>query len=153
MIKLLLNGLYGFFGRKPVNELVQCVHSSELENLMRIFPLSHLVELEGSDYIILKRDLFPSRDNMKLLKTHMDKKELAQLINLPKTISNVAIASAVTAYARIHLHSFIEKLEGELYYVDTDSIVCDKPLDSHLIGNEIGLMKDELKGVTAKEGS
>lgn len=73
-------------------------------------------------------------------------------IDLPKTIYNVAIASAVTAYARVHLYTFIEQLKGELYYVDTDSIVCDKPLDSHLIGNEIGLMKDELNGKAASEG-
>jgi hypothetical protein len=153
MIKLLLNGLYGYFGRKPVNDLVQCVHKDELDDIMRTFGIRQFIELENSQYVIIIRDLFPSSELMKQFRAQISQKDLFQSLDLPKTISNVAIASAVTAYARIHLYSFIEKLEGELYYVDTDSIITDQPLPDHLIGDGIGQMKDELKGVTAKEGS
>ena len=58
--------------------------------------------------------------------------------------SNVAISAAITAYARIHMNQF--KIEGETFYTDTDSIFTNTPLDSNLVGNELGQMKDELNG-------
>jgi hypothetical protein len=64
--------------------------------------------------------------------------------------ANVAISSAVTAYGRIHMMSF--KMDGSCVYTDTDSVfVCNK-LESNLIGYELGLMKDELDGLTIKIG-
>ncbi len=64
--------------------------------------------------------------------------------------SNVAIASAVTAYARIHMIPF--KTLDSCYYTDTDSVFLVKPLDNKLIGKELGLMKDELDGKIITEG-
>jgi hypothetical protein len=63
--------------------------------------------------------------------------------------SNVAIAAAITSYARIEmmqLKMLLVKLGINLYYTDTDSIFVDKDLPGYLIGNELGLLKDELKG-------
>jgi hypothetical protein len=63
--------------------------------------------------------------------------------------ANVAIASAVTSYARIHMIPF--KVEGNCVYSDTDSVFTTKILESKFIGNDLGLMKDELNGLTIKE--
>lgn len=63
--------------------------------------------------------------------------------------SNVAIASAVTAYARIHMIPF--KLNTDCYYSDTDSIFTKTKLDPTLLGSDLGLMKDELDGTLVKE--
>lgn len=61
--------------------------------------------------------------------------------------SNVALASAITAYSRIHINKF-KYLEGNVvYYSDTDSIVLNRPLDSSLISNNLGDMKLEFKHV------
>lgn len=65
-------------------------------------------------------------------------------------MSNVAIASAVTAYARIHMIQF--KNNENCFYTDTDSIFTDKPLDIKFMGKEIGLMKDEMDGVVINQG-
>lgn len=65
--------------------------------------------------------------------------------------SNVAIASAVTAYARIYMSQFKNRNDFELLYTDTDSIMIDKPLSDDLIGKELGLMKYELIGQSIKE--
>ena len=61
---------------------------------------------------------------------------------------SIAIASAVTSYARI----FITKTKldiinngGNIYYSDTDSIVTNIPLSSELVGNQIGQFKLEHK--------
>ena len=58
--------------------------------------------------------------------------------------SNVAIASAITSYARISMIPF--KLDDGVCYTDTDSILTTTPIDSSLIGPYIGQMKDELGG-------
>jgi DNA polymerase elongation subunit (family B) len=63
--------------------------------------------------------------------------------------SNVAIAAAVTSYARIEmmeLKILLAKLGIKLYYTDTDSFFVDKELPNYLIGNELGQLKNELKG-------
>ena len=60
----------------------------------------------------------------------------------------MGIAAAVTSYSRIEMIKFkmeLDKLGINLYYTDTDSIFVDGELPQHLVGNELGLMKDELK--------
>jgi len=64
-----------------------------------------------------------------------------------ETYSNISIgiASAITAYARIHMSQFKINPDYNLYYTDTDSIYIDKPLPNKYIGKELGLMKLEYK--------
>ena len=64
--------------------------------------------------------------------------------------SNVALASAITAYSRIHMIPY--KLLPGTVYTDTDSIFTTTDLDPSLIGPNLGQMKDELKGLVIKEG-
>ena len=47
---------------------------------------------------------------------------------------SVAIASAITAYSRIHMTQFKILSENKIYYSDTDSAVMEKPLDEFVIG-------------------
>ena len=42
--------------------------------------------------------------------------------------------------------------DDSVVYTDTDSIFTTKPLPSHLIGNGLGEMKDELSGLIIEEG-
>jgi DNA polymerase elongation subunit (family B) len=64
--------------------------------------------------------------------------------NLETHNTNIAIASAITAYARIHMSQFKNNDNFELYYSDTDSIYIDKPLPESLVNNKIlGKMKLE----------
>lgn len=63
--------------------------------------------------------------------------------------TNVAIASAVTANARIHMIDF--KMSDNTCYTDTDSIFTTEPLPKHLVSDELGLMKDEMKGIIIQE--
>jgi hypothetical protein len=51
--------------------------------------------------------------------------------------SNVAIASAVTAYARIHMSQFKNNPQlPNLYYTDTDSVHFDGPIPDGFISSE-----------------
>jgi hypothetical protein len=54
--------------------------------------------------------------------------------------ANVAIASAVTSDARIHMIPF--KIGGSCLYSDTDSVFTSQKLEDKFIGNDLGLMKD-----------
>ena len=63
--------------------------------------------------------------------------------------SNVAIASAITSYARIHMIPF--KIDPNTIYTDTDSIMTTKKLSEDMIGKGFGMMKDELDGGCIKE--
>lgn len=58
--------------------------------------------------------------------------------------TNVAIAAAITSYARIHIMDF--KLNNDVVYSDTDSVILGNSIDKSLIGVELGKMKDELNG-------
>jgi len=58
--------------------------------------------------------------------------------------TNVAIASAITAYARVHMSQFKNNPDFNLYYSDTDSVYIDKPLSDDLVNEKIlGQMKLE----------
>lgn len=68
-------------------------------------------------------------------------------ITMESTFTNVAIASWVTAHARVMMHKEFRKLGDEhLFYTDTDSIFTDKMLPS---GDALGEMKLEYKAKSA----
>jgi hypothetical protein len=56
---------------------------------------------------------------------------------------NIAIGSAITAGARVHMSQFKNNPLFNLYYSDTDSGVIDSPLPSCLVGPELGQFKLE----------
>jgi hypothetical protein len=64
-----------------------------------------------------------------------------EFVNLESVVkSNVAIASAITSYARINMMDF--KLNNDVIYSDTDSVILANSIDDSLIGPELGQMKD-----------
>jgi len=143
--KLHLNGLYGYFGRKQ--DLIETVNvnNNSLHNYLSTRIVKDLLKI-NNDYSTL------------LLSDNINHKVLRNLnmiceSNIKSTnkivMSNVAIAAAVTAYARIHMIPF--KIDPNTLYTDTDSIFTLVKLDPSLIGDEIGQMKDELKGGIIEE--
>lgn len=58
--------------------------------------------------------------------------------------TNTIIASLITANARNFMYETICKIGAEhVYYMDTDSLILDKPLDEDMIGNNLGQFKKE----------
>jgi hypothetical protein len=81
-----------------------------------------------------------------LIKHRSDLKDQQNMLygNLETHNTNIAIASAITAYARIHMSQFKNNDNFNLYYSDTDSIYTDKALPEFLVNNKIlGMMKLE----------
>ena len=57
--KLLLNGLYGFFGRKPIEEIIEVVDQNKLDRILKRFDTRFTIEFDDSNYAIVKRDISP----------------------------------------------------------------------------------------------
>jgi len=144
--KLLLNNLYGYFGRKQINILTQNVKNDNLEPLLLTRVIKSISEINDEYSTVLAY----SNINYKIL-DKLNNELHNNIENFYSPIkSNVAIAAAVTAYARIVMIPF--KLDPNTLYTDTDSIFTTKPIDPNLIGDLLGQMKDEMRGVLIQEG-
>jgi hypothetical protein len=81
-----------------------------------------------------------------LVKHRSFQKDVNTLLDGFKETHNVsiAIASAITAYSRIHMSQFKNNPNFNLFYSDTDSIYIDKPIPKDLVSeNVLGKMKLE----------
>ena len=137
--KILLNSLYGRFGMDD--------NFSETEIL------------SGKDYLEMEKDnsveiidsvqlkdkyMVTSKYHSTYLNTRLDNGNEFHNVN-------IAIASAVTAYARIHMSQFkdpkfLRDNDLNLYYTDTDSLYFDNKIPETFISNTI-LGKLKLEGI------
>jgi hypothetical protein len=139
-----MNNLYGYFGRNLIGLLTSNVKNDELDRLFSTRIIKSITPIDENYTTVV-------------CKSNINHSMLDLLNNEFQTIgsdsqyimSNVAIAAAVTSYARIHMIPF--KINPNTLYTDTDSIFTIKPLDPSLIGLELGMMKDELKGGVINE--
>jgi hypothetical protein len=122
--KLLQNSLYGRFALNPLLENHVFCNFEEFKSLTEKFNIIEEMDL-GED------GMFVSYTS----------KNLDSLDSSVK--SSITIASAVTAYARVHMSQYKNNPDFELYYTDTDSIFIDRPLPDHMVGKELGKMKLE----------
>ena len=144
MAKLQLNNLYGYFGRKQIGLITTNIRNDELPNIMLTRIVKSINPL-NEDYSTI---LTYSNINLDMLQL-LNNEFLTIGTDTNYVMSNVAIAAAVTSYARIYMIPF--KLDPNTLYTDTDSIFTLKPLDPKLLGVDIGLMKDEMKGQLINE--
>jgi len=123
--KLFLNSLYGRFGMMVDFEKIKIIHKNLIGTTSKFeINLDSIVdEIELEDYVII---------------FYRDKDKENNLIEegLGHNVS-VGIASAITAYARIHMSMFKNRPDINLYYTDTDSVYVDSPLSNALIDSKI----------------
>ncbi len=136
--KLLMNAAYGRFGMDDDFTFTYIMSKKDYSNFEKldgaIDSIIDVVEI-GDNYLVQIK-------NPKVkLETELDNGSENHNVN-------IAIASAVSAYARIHMSQF-KNNKYKLYYSDTDSIFIDRPLDDSVISNtELGKMK--LEGIYNK---
>lgn len=147
--KLHLNSLYGIFGRKLQTNSVVVLHKNDLPEFLVTNLVSTIIEI-SDDFIAVKIGNNHRSDILTELNSQFtiigapygsDKQQGTPPYGGVK--SNVAIASAITSYARIHMIPY--KLLQGTAYSDTDSIFTTEKLPDHLIGDSLGLMKDETR--------
>jgi len=121
--KLMANSLYGRFALNPILENHKFCSWEEFKTLSETCNIIEEMDL-GED------SMFTS---------YTSKNE-----SLESSIkTSISIASAVTAYARVHMSFFKNNPDFELYYTDTDSAYINKPLPDHMVGSGLGQMKLE----------
>ena len=125
--KLILNSLYGKFGQK--NEKWQLIKEIP-DKATRVETVINTNTMKKETYIAIDGKVYKKTGNSEAFD------------------SFVAIASHVTAYARMHLWSLIEKAGSKhIYYMDTDSLLVDeqgyKNLISEIDNIELGKLKVE----------
>ena len=144
--KLLLNSLYGIFGRKPDIIKTITVNNDQIEKYLVTYTVKNIIPIDNNKTILLIID----KINNELLEDFNNELDDSNNSNIkPSVRSNVAIASAITAYARINMIPY--KIHPNTIYTDTDSIITTSKLPDNLLGKELGLMKDELNGCVISE--
>jgi DNA polymerase elongation subunit (family B) len=138
--KLLLNSLYGRFGMDDYFTFSQIISLKDYPNFEKQEgfkeSLIELIDL-GDNYLVQLK-------NPKVIqKTNLDNGKETHNVN-------IAISSAVTAYARIHMSQFKNNPNlPNLYYSDTDSVYFDGPLPDHMVDpTRLGALK--LEGIYDK---
>jgi len=139
--------MYGRFGMKSISQAFAIIDKIGLKKFMANYNI--LDEKYLGNLILIS---YTSK-TINSTTINAEPQILTQLLeNLPGN-TNVAIASAVTAYSRMIINTYkLEaiKLGAELYYSDTDSMVINRPLPAELVDNaELGKLKLEYK---IKEG-
>lgn len=147
--KSLLNNLLGRFGLdidKPKTVLVDYEKYNELlqtKTINHVIPLDNKFLITFSNKVSMQICDDANVDYKSVVLNNLKNKEESEY-----TFSDVsvAVASAVTSYARIIINKIkldILKKGGNIYYSDTDSIVTNIPLEDKLVGKNIGQFKLE----------
>lgn len=127
-----LNYLYGLFGRlKTVLETITILNT-EIEFYLVSRIIKNIIKIDDEKSVLLTMQNIDT-DIVSELNSTLET-ELLNYESIVKT--NVAIASAVTANARIHMIPF--KISNETCYTDTDSVFTTLELPNNLIGEDIG---------------
>jgi len=133
--KLLMNSLYGKFGMKTDTTKIEIISIKDLNKYLDKFNtnIADIIYLEDHVVVTLNTNEFnPSSD------TPYYDSEITNQMDV-----NIAIASAITAYGRIHMSQFKNNPNYKLYYSDTDCAVFDTLLPDELVGPGLGQMKLE----------
>lgn len=138
-----LNQLYGYFGRKLDCLETINIQNSELSHYLCNYVVKNILEVNEEVSILLVSRGFDSETACIIDETFDIIGVTVNTRNTRPVMSNVAIASAVTAYARIVM---MPVKDENCCYTDTDSVITTVPLPKELMGSEIGLFKDELDG-------
>nr|WVH37927.1 DNA polymerase [Dichomitus squalens] len=142
--KLLLNSLYGIFGRKQETLRTITINNYELPVYLTCCIVKSISKINDQRSMLLIEGNV-NKQIMKQLNA-----TFTQLTSIDSPVkANVAIASAITSYARIFMNQF--KQNHYIIYTDTDSIITTQPLPEHLLGSELGMFNDELNGCMIEE--
>jgi len=135
--KLLMNSLYGRFGLNPLLPDTQIINKNSLEKIVDSSEITEIIEFE--DRLLIQYIEEKKVDNYN--------NEELDVINT----SNIAIASAITAYSRItmaKIKKYCLDNYTKIYYSDTDSVFTDQPLPDFIVGSKLGEWK--LEGIYSK---
>jgi hypothetical protein len=139
LAKLKLNSLYGTFGRKKESLTAFTIETKDLENYFLLHNIQNVIYINENLTTLVCENII--HDDI------LEEFNLTLETNIPamssNVLTNVAIAAAITSKAQMIMMDYKNNPDFDVYYTDTDSIFTDKPLPEHLVGDELGQMKNE----------
>lgn len=144
--KLIMNSLYGKFGRNNQIQKVDLVEEKRYIYISNLFPIikemlinnKYLIQYENTP--IPKKLIYAKK--LGYISQEEFEKEIQKKYQSRHLNKAVHIAAAITSYARIHMHKFKTLYNNQCYYTDTDSVFLEKPLDPKYVSKEeLGKMK------------
>ena len=137
--KLLMNSLYGKFGMKLENTVIEMFDTSNKVERELLQEMIDTLGMTIQDFVKLGDKILTLRTTVNNCVKYNE--------NLEDTYHgqdvNIAIASAVTAGGRMWMSLIKNNPKVNLYYSDTDSGVVDSPLNEDLVGPALGQFKLE----------
>lgn len=137
--KLMMNSLYGKFGMRNEFTRVDIYSINSEADKVAFKKLLNLWGTTVKDFIFLDNHLIIVRDATLDLRNNPDQ----EIDSYHGTETNIAIASAITAGARVYMSLFKNNPKFHLFYSDTDSIFIDGELPEEMIGKGLGQLKLE----------
>jgi len=135
--KLLMNSLYGKFGMKLENTIIEMFDTSNEAKFASFNEMLDVYGLSIQDFIKIDNHYVTVRKSLSNF-TYSEDFDMYHGLDI-----NIAIASAITAGARMWMSTLKNNPNFNLYYTDTDSAVTDQPLPSFLVGDNLGQFKLE----------
>jgi len=135
--KLLMNSLYGKFGMKMESTEIKMFDTSTDEGKYEMKEFINIFDVSIKDFVQIENHFLIIRD-IRLTIRYNEALDMYHGMDI-----NIAIASAITAGARVHMSIFKNNPNFNLYYSDTDSSVIDSPLPESMVGGGLGQMKLE----------
>ena len=133
----MLNCLYGRIGIRDITDNIKIVNNKDIDKIIKTHNYSFIREIDDKGSLI-KSDINEDNEKLLILEKNLNYNKSKSILNY-----NVAIAAAVTSYARMLINEY-KMMDGyEVIYSDTDSIVLNKELPKEYVNNDIGKMKLE----------
>ncbi len=137
MSKLCLNGFWGKFAQR--SNLAQTTLVGEPEEFLRMM-FSGQYDINYFRFINDKTTMVQWKYN-------------ERCVVLPRSVNNIFVAAFTTAYARLTMYRYLERLRERVLYTDTNSLIYlvkegETPLE---LGDYLGQLTDELGSDSIQE--
>ncbi len=124
--KWILNSVYGRFAMRPIDSITEFLPGDlSVEEFIKSNTIEDLMEIDDNNILITYR-----------------KNNVDGVLDIEYS-NSIAIASAITAYARVFMSQFKNTCSFSLLYTDTDSIFIEGILPDEMIGPLLGQFKLE----------
>nr|QWO71454.1 DNA polymerase [Calocybe gambosa] len=140
--KLLLNSLSGRWGLRDLNTEMKIVDSKNLNILNKTENVDVLFTSKRLSFVkshgVLDPDVVDLFRNENLIEKPKNQFNGDKDKPWGKNNSAVQLSAAITAYGRIYMSQFKNIHENLYFGGDTDSFILEKPLDSSMVGKNLG---------------
>jgi len=129
--KLMLNSFWGKFGENLHKPTTQCIHTA-----------AGLFDIVSNELLDIRQIRICNEESLEIVYQNLKENEP------DNGRVNIFMAAFTTCHARLKLYEHLEKLQHQVLYFDTDSVVYShQPGQPDITqGNYLGEMTDELEG-------